>query len=306
MFSLHPLERRDGVHQPVVARRIAVRFLAQFGMGEKAEYSQPVIDRHQDDALTRQFFSVVKQHGAGAVAEASAVNPHHHRKFVGRGFRRSPHVEVEAVLAALGLPRIGAQRLHAPRLELVHFAHAGPFRGRPRRMPAQIADRRRRVGNAAEYIDPGRGCGNTGNVAACRANGAVDRGCEGQNARHEYQQMLHQVPLLETGQHQSNPRRAGFLPPSARKGFRFGGTGGSAQSHLLCAGLRSVAPLVAPNGPGCKVRGRRFRLPTHFFSRPAPPRHTVRRRFPAPLCVSLSRTSHRYDPRRWAFQDLPR
>ena len=54
--------------------------LRERGMGKEAEPAEAIIHRHEDDALPREPGAVVEAGRAGAVEEAAAVNPHHHRQ----------------------------------------------------------------------------------------------------------------------------------------------------------------------------------------------------------------------------------
>ena len=122
-------------------------------MRQESHRAHAVGDAHHHDALPRQLLAAVERRGRRSARKSSAVDPHHHRQpFIG-GLGRSPDVQVEAVLAdrrpLLAFGRGASTALHARRAELVGGAHAGPFRGRLRRAPAQVADGRRGKGDAA-------------------------------------------------------------------------------------------------------------------------------------------------------------
>lgn len=121
-------------------------------MREKAERSEAIIDRHQNDAAPRQRRAVVNRRTPAAGDISAAVNPHHDRKFLGGGFGGRPDVEIQAIFARLAeLESVKAFErvwLRTRRAKLRAGAHAVPGFDRLRRLPTQLADRRRREGNA--------------------------------------------------------------------------------------------------------------------------------------------------------------
>ena len=77
--ALHPLQRRDLVHQAVVADRLArPGGLGQRRVGEVAERAQPVVDGHHHHAVAGEVLAVIDPARAGPVA--AAVDPDHHRR----------------------------------------------------------------------------------------------------------------------------------------------------------------------------------------------------------------------------------
>ena len=73
---LHPLQRRDLVHQRVIARRSAL-LGAELAVRQEAEDPEPVTDADEHDLLA----DVRKDDVVGAAgAIASAVDPHQHRQ----------------------------------------------------------------------------------------------------------------------------------------------------------------------------------------------------------------------------------
>ena len=121
------------------------------GMREEAEAPEPVVHADEDDAAAGEGGAVVDRRRAAAVHEAAAVDPHHHRQRRRAARRRRPHVEVEAVFRGRRAERrrVAAERL----LHAVGRVVVGGERGRPRldrlrRLPAQVADRRRRERDA--------------------------------------------------------------------------------------------------------------------------------------------------------------
>ncbi len=141
---LHPLQRRDLVEDALVAVDLALG--GQFGMREEAEDAQTIVQRHHDDAVTRHVHAVIERLLGRTAVIAAAMDPYHDRKRLALGLRRRPDVEVEAVFAfGEGDP---GRRLPAGLRESRRRAHARPRHDRLRRAPAQIADRRRGIGDA--------------------------------------------------------------------------------------------------------------------------------------------------------------
>ena len=182
----HPAQRGHLVAHAVVA---AVRVVA---VGERlvvevAQRAEAVVDRDQHDvAAPGEVLAVVDRRRAGAAGEAAAVDPDHHRarRVVDAG---RPDVEREAVFVDRLFPGAeqfdaGHEGLHRAGAELVGLAHAVPGFGIARRAPAQLAQRRRGVGNAAEDGDV---------VFLASRDSAVFR-CDG--GRHGV--LLHSVPCL--------------------------------------------------------------------------------------------------------------
>ena len=121
-------------------------------MGQDAEGAEPVIDRDDDDVVGHETARVVPV--ALTEQEAAPVDPDHHgqemRASLVRLGRRE-HVEIETVLGQAGDP-VRAGILRAVVRELRRVEHAGPARGLLRRPPAEVADGRRRVRDAAEHL----------------------------------------------------------------------------------------------------------------------------------------------------------
>jgi hypothetical protein len=133
----HPAQRRLLVGEAVVAN---VPRRAEGRMGQKAQRTESVVERDDDDvAPVRQLAGDVQ--AAATAGERAAVDPHHHRTvLVVR--RRRPYVQRQAVL--VGLPahlQITARILHASRPGARRVADALPRRDRGGRLPAQRADR---------------------------------------------------------------------------------------------------------------------------------------------------------------------
>src|ERR1700749_4352944 len=76
---------------------MAALLLAELGRREKSELAQAVSKADQDHAFFREIGAIVLMQRSGADREAAAVDPDHYGKFIVRGFRGRPHVEIEAV-----------------------------------------------------------------------------------------------------------------------------------------------------------------------------------------------------------------
>ena len=123
-------------------------------MRQEAEQAKPIVDGDQHHAGAGQGFAVVQRHAASALDEAAAVNPHHHRHFGVACASRRPDVQIQAVFALrdrpLGVEALRRGRLHAGLGKRRGVAFPLPRRGGRGRLPAQLADRRRREGDALE------------------------------------------------------------------------------------------------------------------------------------------------------------
>ena len=75
------------------------RFCGQFGMREKSEDAEPVVDGDGDDAFARHALAVVARLGAVARQEAAAEEVHEHGQALAGALGRGPDVEVQAILA---------------------------------------------------------------------------------------------------------------------------------------------------------------------------------------------------------------
>ena len=78
--ALDPLQRGDEIEQAVVAGGADFGFLREFGMREKAERVEAMVERDDDDALRGEAAAVVARLRSRADDEAAAVDPDHHRQ----------------------------------------------------------------------------------------------------------------------------------------------------------------------------------------------------------------------------------
>jgi hypothetical protein len=145
-------------------------------MSKEAKDSQPVVDRHQHYALAGKVLAVIGVSSSAAAGEAAAMNPYHHGKAVFRRFGRSPDIQVQAVFAEWWEFRLVYRTrrvlsLPAGFAELFGFAHAWPRRRRLRRLPAEIAHRRRGERNTAVDADVGIFPGAPGEQSLLNAHG---------------------------------------------------------------------------------------------------------------------------------------
>src|SRR5208282_6204483 len=130
---MYPLQRRRLVEQTVIARGVPPGLLRQFRMYKKTKNSQPVVHAHNNDTMLCEMRAILPRLGSRARNESSAINPYHHRKLRAASFRRSPHVQKQAVFAGAGVAKNHVAKnvsLHAVRTELRGVAHARPFRRR--------------------------------------------------------------------------------------------------------------------------------------------------------------------------------
>jgi hypothetical protein len=159
--ALDPLQSRDLIQEPVVARHVSRRFGTQFRMREKAERTDAIGERYVDDTFLRQLLAAVVGHRRRADREAAAVDPDYDGHGLRAGTaRRRPDVQIEAILAGGFLAEVvidvvRAQRLNALRSRALGVIGALPWRYGLRRTPAQIADRRCRERHAEIGADTG-------------------------------------------------------------------------------------------------------------------------------------------------------
>src|SRR5947209_12621026 len=135
------------------------RLLRQSGVRKPAEDVEPVIHADHDHAVLGDGVAVVDGLGGGSRNAPAAVNPYQHGKPFIRRRRRSPHIEIQAILAGVDEAAVPGTAvgilgtLYARGREAVRGAHALPRRYRLRGTPSQLADRRRREGNAKVFAN---------------------------------------------------------------------------------------------------------------------------------------------------------
>ena len=126
-------------------------------MREKSELAQAVIETHHHHARVRcndtpvSAAGVLKSTGLQSVtrSEAAAVDPDHDRRGHARGWIGRVHVDEETVFSSDGEVDDG-KRLRTNVTRSVGSADVSPCGARHRRPPAQVADRRHRVGDPQE------------------------------------------------------------------------------------------------------------------------------------------------------------
>src|SRR5579863_8300003 len=110
-------------------------------------------------------------HGSGARAQSSAVNPKHDGQAVLSRFRRCPYVEVQTILACRLAVRKLLLRTRVAKLPGV--SHARPLGGRLRRLPPQTFHGRSSVRNTFEDVDLLAVTLDAGNQSAVGADRAI-------------------------------------------------------------------------------------------------------------------------------------
>jgi len=119
-------------------------------MVEGAEPAQTIIERHDDDAMLRQFHAVIDRKRGPAEDERTAIDPYHHGQFRARRIVGRPDIERQAVLALRQLQPPGQIDLRTDGPEGAGIAHAAPAGSRLRRAPTERSHRGRRKGNTLE------------------------------------------------------------------------------------------------------------------------------------------------------------
>jgi hypothetical protein len=148
---LDPLQRGHHVEQAEVAADVAV-FRCHAGMRQEAEHAQPMVGGDEDDVLLHEVVSVMPRLGCRTGLKPAAVNPDHHGPRRRGGGGRRPDVQVQTIFAGRPVEDDVAEdrALHAVGTELGGLAHARPWDDRLRRLPPEVAHRRRRERNALE------------------------------------------------------------------------------------------------------------------------------------------------------------
>src|ERR1039457_932814 len=106
-----PLEARDHVEQSVIPRGVILVLGTQSRVRQKPERPHPVSDAHQHHSLPGQPLATVVWLRSGARVETAAINPNQNGNAIVGGFRRRPHIQVQAILTRRGT-RIGAGHPH--------------------------------------------------------------------------------------------------------------------------------------------------------------------------------------------------
>ena len=196
--GLHPLQGLDLVQGAPVAGGMLRILGRDLRMGEEAERAHAVVERDQDHVLGRELLAVELRLGAPAFAEAAAEDPHAHRQLLVRlAGRLGPYVQIQAVLAVRGLGAVSplggvaagvVRGLERRMAEGVARADAFPRHDRLRLLPAELAEWRGGVRNAAVDGDAGKVGRDALDLAALDGeDGAVDgllgAGRKGQGAR---------------------------------------------------------------------------------------------------------------------------
>ena len=158
---LHPLQRRYLIEQTVIPRRIPPRLFRQFRMYKESKNAQAVIHGDDDHALLRQNRSILSLLRSRPRYKPSSINPDHDRQLRRRRFRGRPDIQRQAILTASGIPEdhvVKDPRLHAACAKFRGLADSSPLRWGHRRLPTQVAHRRRCVRNSEKSRDRARAC----------------------------------------------------------------------------------------------------------------------------------------------------
>jgi len=141
-----PAERVDLIEQSVVARDAAWIVCIEARIGEIAERTEPIVDRHDDDAVRpREVTTIVQRIVARPRRVTAAVDEHHHR--MRTAALRRPDIERQAVLVTDDDGTCFTLELRADRPERICEQRLRParwVRRRPLRRAAPTAHTRRR------------------------------------------------------------------------------------------------------------------------------------------------------------------
>src|SRR3981081_222704 len=113
-------------------------------MRQKAECTEPIVERDDDNTLFREQRAVVAFFAAKSGEESAAVNPHHHRARPPTLVeRRRPDVEIEAILRHTGGEGVDVgvgPVLNAVLSQLLRISNSTPGLGRKRWPPPKRID----------------------------------------------------------------------------------------------------------------------------------------------------------------------
>ncbi len=194
----HPFQSGVLVEIAVVAG-VAALLRRQLRVRHESEEADPIVEVHEDRAAAGHGLAVVVGHAGRTDGASPAVYEHEDRVVVaGRGVRRRPDVEVEAVLAGRLLAEIVVdvvrpQHLDALGALAVGVPDPGPAEGL-RRAPAQLPDGRFGEGNPQVGLDARRqprprqcAAGGGHRVSGHRLHGVCgpDRGKDGDQPRRQ-------------------------------------------------------------------------------------------------------------------------
>ena len=113
----HPLQRRDQIEHPDVAR-LGKFVVAEAGEKRVAQRAEAMIDAHRHHvAAPHQIAAVVNQRRARTRHEAAAMQPDHHGPLARVARITGPDVEHEAVLALDDAVGVGVRGEPAPRID---------------------------------------------------------------------------------------------------------------------------------------------------------------------------------------------
>ena len=149
------MQRGDHIEQAVVPC-CAVAFFGELIGDEKSEDAEAIVDGDEDHAFERKEVAVVARLIAAAAGVAAAVNPEHDGQLALVGcVGGRVNVQEEAIFAGPCVLKdhvVEDATLRAVSAELGRVARALPFGRCFGSLPAQIADRRRRIGKAQKCL----------------------------------------------------------------------------------------------------------------------------------------------------------
>jgi len=125
--SPYPCQRRDLIHDAVIARGERSGFRGERRMGEEAERTQPIVQRNDDSTFCGQHGTIVPVFTAEPGKEPTSMDPHHYRAPTVERWR--PDVQVEAILGHACLIRIDVGIrlvLYAVVAQRISVTHPGP------------------------------------------------------------------------------------------------------------------------------------------------------------------------------------
>src|SRR5690554_1369246 len=148
----YPAQCSNLVKQTVIARYLAHRLLAKFGMRQPAKRPQPVIYRNKDHSLARQFVTFRKWLTAASYSQRSTMNPDNNRHIA--GIFGEIDVERQTIFGRRRRRiKINTTRryfwLHTGRAKSGSISYSLPAGCRHGRFPAQRTDCRGSIGYAA-------------------------------------------------------------------------------------------------------------------------------------------------------------
>ena len=166
MFSGSPpkaaILSRYLIQNAIISGYMPLILHVQFRVGQPAEDIYPPVEGHKNNSPLGKALSVYKGEMAPAHHVCAAVNPEEHRELLLRAFRRSPDVEIQAVLVGLLKGLSAVEKVKVVRLSLgtsapetIRLIYTFPILHRLRSFPTVFTHRRSGKGHAFEYAYSG-------------------------------------------------------------------------------------------------------------------------------------------------------